>query len=569
MVKKTLVLTLLVLCVMGGYAQVVTLCPQNIGFEDATLSHWQAYVGQISQTGPMAPDAPRPATITMNNLGVLPGNHSVIKRGQGVDGFGFFSLNAPNGSDYVIKLGNEGTGRGAESISYTINVPEDVETYSVIFNYAVVFENPPHEYDEQPKFTAKVFDVTTNSSTSCGSFEFVAPGAGGGIPGFSTSIIAGSRGDPVFYKPWSSVLVNLTDYRGHTIRLEFTTNDCSRGGHFGYAYIDFNENCSIPITGNVTCPEATSLTLKVLPGFAEYKWFFATSSEEKELSATDSLILNPIPPIGTRIGVRLIPYNGLGCAQTLFTSITGISMQVHDPPLNCETVDLTITSVTVGNSSDLTYTYWLNAAATRPVADARHVTVGGTYYIKGMSSSGCIRIEPVRVTLTRPAPVAVTNPLQEVFPVTVDITRTFTPLAGMTYSYWLDKNATVRLKTPAAVRVSGTYYIKGVNELGCSVVTPVVADVYIPDIVIPNTFTPNGDGVNDVFSILINAGIKIKLFKIFNRWGNEVYHTSDITQYWDGLSKNTMVPVGVYYWILEGETDSKRYTRSGSVTVLR
>ena len=143
-------------------------------------------------------------------------------------------------------------------------------------------------------------DEATNTTTSCGSFEFIAPGSGGSLPGFEISDIRGSRGDPVFYKPWAPVLVNLTDYRGQTIRLEFTTNDCSRGGHFGYAYIDFNENCSIPITGNVTCPGAKSITLKTLPGFSKYYWFNDTTGDF--LGSADSVVLSPVPPVGTRIG---------------------------------------------------------------------------------------------------------------------------------------------------------------------------------------------------------------------------------------------------------------------------
>ncbi|MBC7759052.1 MAG: hypothetical protein H7069_09360, partial [Phormidesmis sp. FL-bin-119] len=336
MFYRILVISCLCFAAFPGYGQVVTECPVNIGFESGTLASWECAIGSISQTGSMAPNAVRPAFLTLITSGPQSEQHTIIPRSNNTDYYGQFSTNAPNGSEYVVRLGNECNQRGAERISYTINVPANVDEYSIIFNYAVVFESPPHEYDEQPKFTARVFDVATNSSTECGSFEFVASG---GLPGFAVSpyasrrLCGGGGGNnaitPVLYKGWSPVLVNLSAYLGKTIRLEFTTNDCSLGGHFGYAYIDFNENCSIPVTGNITCPGTQSITLKTLPGFFGYRWYKAETSEL--LGTGDSVVISPVPPIGTRIAIELMPYPGLGCLQTLYTTIGGMFMNIIDP----------------------------------------------------------------------------------------------------------------------------------------------------------------------------------------------------------------------------------------------
>jgi gliding motility-associated-like protein len=542
---------------------VVTECPQNIGFENGTLANWECYIGNISGTGRNFPVALRPAVIQLAKTAPVPGTHTLIKRGGETDPYGGFTLDAPNGSDYVIQLGNGNNGRGAEAISYTINVPSNVDAYSVIFNYAVVLENPDHEFDEQPKFTAKVIDVSTNSFTECGSFEFTAPGAGGGIPGFEKS----PRNDSVLYKPWSPVMVNLTNYLGKTIRLEFTTNDCSRGRHFGYAYVDFNENCSIPIIGNVTCPEANALTLKVIPGLAGYRWFNAETQET--LGSTDNLTLSPAPAAGTRIGVELLPYPGLGCRQVLYTSITNMYMNVTSPPERCTSVDITTTSVTVGNSSDLTYTYWKDPNALVPLPDPKHVTTDGTYYIKGRSSSGCTMILPVEVIITKLEPLNVFEPPTVSYPTTVDITQAVIQEEGLNYTYWMNQQATIPLKNPNAIRLPGTYYIKATNSEGCNVLAPVKVNILLPDFMIPNTFTPNGDGVNDVFTVIVGNAYTIKSFKIFNRWGDIVYETTDIYKYWDGLKENSNVPTGVYYWVLDGDENLKSFRKSGYVTVLR
>lgn len=560
MFAKFLSVAFFSLASLAGFGQVVTECPQNIGFEKGSFDNWQCFAGEISGTGGRFSNALRPPVIDLIPSGPLYDRHTLIPRSADFDEFGEFSLNAPNGSDYVVQLGNPINGRGAERISYTIKVPANVESYSIIFSYAVVFQNPNHEYDEQPRFTAKVFDVTANTSTSCGSFDFVAQG---GLPGFKISEI-----DPiVLYKNWSPVLVNLSEYLGHTIRLEFTTNDCSRGGHFGYAYIDFNENCSIPVTGNITCPETNSISLKTLPGFYAYRWFNETTSEL--LGTKDSVVISPAPPIGTKIGVELVPFPNLGCNQILHTVINGMGMNIRDPLPDCKSIDLTDISLKVGNSSDLSYSYWRNSQATIKLDDPRSVKVSGVYYVKGQSSSGCIRILPVTVNIIQVPPVVITQSLRTVYPGTIDLTRAFRHQDQISYSFWMNEGATIPIARPADIGKKGIYYIKSMTAEGCISISPATIQIVIPDIVIPNTFTPNNDGTNDELTVLLNDSVQVKSFNIYNRWGQVVYTTSDISKYWSGLKDNSDVPVGVYYWFLDGILDSKKYYRSGFVTVIR
>ena len=554
MFKRILLLICFSFAVFISYSQEVIECPQNIGFEEGVFSYWKAFTGGVDTIGNYTPFIP----------GAVPGRHTLIKRGsyESPDRIGGFSLDSPNGSDYVIQLGNDSQGSQAERITYTMNIPSNVDSYSIIFNYAVVFENPlDHNYWEQPKFTASVFDETTNTSEQCASFEFTAQR---GLPGFGIS------NDSVLFKPWSPVFVNLTKYLGHTIRLEFTTNDCTRGGHFGYAYIDIDENCATPVTGNITCPENNSITLKTFPGFAQYRWYNANT--KVTYGTKDILTLSPIPPVGTRIAVELVPYpySG-GCTETLYSVIKNMEpIHVKSELVSCISVDLTAKSVTAGNMPGLFYTYWHDAQATKPIADPTHVNITGTYFIMGqLFPSGCFSIVPVTVSCIPLPPIAVNQPSQVSYPETIDLTKTFTPQDGMTYTYWANQDTSIRISTPTRVRVGGMYYIKGVNSEGCTVVTAVRADVVLPDIVIPNTFTPNGDGINDVLTILIDSRIKIKSFRIYSRWGQPVYVTSDINEFWNGYKGSSKVPSGVYFWFLEGAEDSQKYIRHGSVTVIR
>lgn len=85
---------------------------------------------------------------------------------------------------------------------------------------------------------------------------------------------------------------------------------------------------------------------------------------------------------------------------------------------------------------------------------------------------------------------------------------------------------------------------------------------------IPNSFTPNGDGLNDRFIIpdfekYMNASLGI-----FNRYGTRIYETNDPKKGWDGTFKGELCPPGSYVWILRTGINLQR-TYKGSVTLIR
>ena len=87
---------------------------------------------------------------------------------------------------------------------------------------------------------------------------------------------------------------------------------------------------------------------------------------------------------------------------------------------------------------------------------------------------------------------------------------------------------------------------------------------------IPNVFSPNGDGVNDFFHIKVTGYFKLNILRIFNRWGQSVFESRDIGREWDGRQQGKPLPVGTYYWTIEGlDVYGQRVRRSGSITILR
>jgi gliding motility-associated-like protein len=87
------------------------------------------------------------------------------------------------------------------------------------------------------------------------------------------------------------------------------------------------------------------------------------------------------------------------------------------------------------------------------------------------------------------------------------------------------------------------------------------------DIKISNVLTPNGDGKNDFFEVQIPGKVnECTTITIFNRWGQEVYHSDNYSTKWDGRNPSGKpVPAGTYYYIV----DVNGLNYKGSITILR
>ena len=87
---------------------------------------------------------------------------------------------------------------------------------------------------------------------------------------------------------------------------------------------------------------------------------------------------------------------------------------------------------------------------------------------------------------------------------------------------------------------------------------------------IPSAFTPNGDGLNDLFRITNLKYQKLVDFSVFNRWGILVFHTNNPEVGWDGTYQGVAQDMGVYnYQIITAHPDGTNQTYKGNVTLIR
>jgi gliding motility-associated-like protein len=145
----------------------------------------------------------------------------------------------------------------------------------------------------------------------------------------------------------------------------------------------------------------------------------------------------------------------------------------------------------------------------------------------------------------------------------LDVTR-----AGGTY-LWQDNTTTPTY----VIRDIGTYEVI-VTENGCDNSDDKIVtyddDCECP-VNLPNAFTPNGDTRNDVFRLMNPIFIELEYFKIYNRWGQEVFTTTDPTSSWDGKLNGVECEIGAYYWVVGYKCLYKNtdHQLRGDVTLIR
>lgn len=140
---------------------------------------------------------------------------------------------------------------------------------------------------------------------------------------------------------------------------------------------------------------------------------------------------------------------------------------------------------------------------------------------------------------------------------------TWTPVGSLT-----DPNIPNPIASPT---VTTRYIVFGLNQYNCSSSDTVTVKVDNRDnLLIPSGFTPNFDGKNDYFRIVNVTFQKLMEFRVFNRWGQEVFSTTDPMKGWDGTWKGVAQDVGNYAYIIRvAYPDGYVETYKGDVSLIR
>ncbi|MBS1633165.1 MAG: gliding motility-associated C-terminal domain-containing protein, partial [Bacteroidetes bacterium] len=117
-----------------------------------------------------------------------------------------------------------------------------------------------------------------------------------------------------------------------------------------------------------------------------------------------------------------------------------------------------------------------------------------------------------------------------------------------------------------------TYVVRATDSIGCYAEDNIKVTIFKtgPDIFVPSAFTPNGDGKNDIVKPICVGIAQLNYFKIFNRWGQLVFNSSQIGKGWDGNIGGTRQSTGNFVYMAQGiDYTGKTIFRKGNVVLIR
>jgi gliding motility-associated-like protein len=231
------------------------------------------------------------------------------------------------------------------------------------------------------------------------------------------------------------------------------------------------------------------------------------------------------------------------------------------------------------NASSSVNIQWYKDGVLIPITTKRYVVKqGGTYAAIAINENGCrssfsesILLNMVDLPVTPVLTISGTIKFckDEFRLLKVNIPN------GLTAN-WYKNGALINNYSKDTLRVNeaAEFTVKFVNTSGClslvsnKIITEIGCNntnIYVPDV-----FSPNGDGINDVVKAVCVGIAKFKFFKIYNRWGNILFETSDESKGWDGRFRGQIQPSDSYIWLVEGvDTNGKEIRKTGTLNLIK
>lgn len=327
-------------------------------------------------------------------------------------------------------------------------------------------------------------------------------------------------------------------------------------------YVIPQPNVTITTPGAFICL-GSSVTISA-GGAQNFNWSPAAS-----LSSANGNVVVASPLVSTNY--TIVGYNNLGaktCSEILSYSIVVIP--------NAQANVSGGTAICLGEQAILnvsggdTYTWMPSASIDNPVLPNVAVTPTATtvYTVSSSYSGNC----PATGTV-----LVVVHPLPDVY-------------AGRDTSYNLDENKFIYAsgtgtltwiagdeilchvcpESQVLTNHSNCYTIEAKNQYGCVRTDEMCVNITTDyGVYIPNSFTPNGDGLNDVFYVYGYSISNVHMM-IFDRWGNKIFSSSDQTVGWPGTNKGADCPNDVYVYKIDYKgLDGKIYHKTGYVSINR
>jgi len=314
---------------------------------------------------------------------------------------------------------------------------------------------------------------------------------------------------------------------------------------------------TLSLTPDTAMCKTDTIILRPVSDALQYVWT-ESGTGESTLSSNNEKYPLAVPLQTTNYTVEAI----LGhCHET-----AGIIVSVSPYPVVTVSSDVSICfgkSTRLQGTTNAPYFVWSPASSLQradtlaPLATPQHTT---TYRLTAMDTGYCKKpvTEDVVVTVIPPVRVNAGNDTFAVLNQPVQLLATANTAAASyvwTPALYLDN---VGVNNPVATVTGASadsvkYLVTVTSAAGCVGTDEVIVRLFktAPDIFIPTAFTPNGDGTNDLL-IPVAAGIqKFNYFRVFSRWGQLLFETSQPGKGWDGSVNGVSQPAGTYIFIAQ------------------
>jgi gliding motility-associated-like protein len=292
---------------------------------------------------------------------------------------------------------------------------------------------------------------------------------------------------------------------------------------------------------SIICEQTPHNIGAVIPG-ATYTWNTGAATSHISVNETNDYILT---------------VNLQGCRVSDTIQIT--AMPTPDIDLGPDQDICPDGTVTIDATYGTNSTYIWSSGATTPSYTA---TMPGTYWVEVTSEYTCVGSDTILLQLY-PKPTVTLGADTTVCEETPLV------LAPQVYNaeslLWSDGSGGNTL----TITSGGEYIVTGINKCGTGSDTITVNHIFC-EIRVPNAFSPDGDGSNDVFKVLGNIGRMDDFhLSIFNRWGQRIFETRNKFEGWDGIHEGRPAPLGVYVYLLEYSIGGKPYVQKGNFHLIR
>jgi gliding motility-associated-like protein len=580
--RKPLLYVFLMLFVNLAIAQVDC---DNIGFEKGNTLGWQAWQGVVTDDTQKTIYSGEGPVINANYVRVTSLSDGNDPRVPSIP------MVAP-GSSHSIRLGNTNNGGDYYRIRTNYKVSADYTLFQ--YKFAVVLQNSGdsfngnavHQPFQKPGFSLEIYD-SQGGALKCSNYDIQLQGK---------DVVDGFEGaGDVQYRNWTTGAIDLRDYVGKTITIVVTAHGCTRQRHFGYAY--FDAQCvKTEVKAMSKCPgEDGMMTLIAPEGFGKYIWNNGESTQTMKVA----------PELGKVYHVKMVPRGSLDetcelqldytlkfqvAFDTLYSTICeGEEVAVADTVYR--TAGTFVRKASLSSVCDSTVTLHLKVnpvyqiPRTSFICEGDSVVIGdttfrttGTHVRLLRASTGCDSTITLQLQVNQ-MELSVTPSLTIIQGDSVKIGGVVAP-AG-TYDYRWDPPTALGCATCGETWIKpsqSTNYTLNASDLDEACMKKDVVKVAVKpcEVYVPQAFSPNQDGQNEVLVVYASHCIKlIQKMTIYNRWGMVVYQRenfsgADQSGGWNGTYKGVPSDAGVYPYRIRAELANGRIGDfQGTISLVR